>query len=774
MVAGKGAVAGINADFYNTQGEGAPLGPQITSGQLISTTSTLLNGMYAFAVTKDNVPIVDQFTFNGALTAMDGVSFPLGGVNKTAYWGDNDTFSHQDAIYMYTSAWGQINRSNDGTTTPTEVLVQNGKVTQIAINSVINLLPPTDGYILRASGTGTDYVVKHLKVGDTLTSRYEMVPKDAWNHYDVKTFKMMVGGGSLLVFDGKPSYFTRDITSIDGNRFRARSAIGFSQNLKTAYLIAVDASGSGSGISLPELQQFMIQAGVWKGMVLDGGGSTQMVARPLGEFDSKQVIQTENGNERKVVNGVGVFSTAPKGEVKGITLKGQTILFLNESGTYSMKAYDEFYNPVAVDTMTTQWTSTAPIGTFNGNTFTATQAGQTKLSAQSGKGVATIDVEVIGRAQIATMKINAGDISLSEGQNYKLPVLITTKSGKTREVPANLIQWEVKGIDANVNADGVLHVTNLSGKQSAQLIARYDGYSTIMTLPIGIEKLWYDLDTTGVMTSSGKYPAEVVSSVTINSSTGNKNIELAYDFTKGKGTKAAYALFNDKWGAPIEGQPQYMKMKVNGDESMNWLRAEFMDADGKSYKVELTRNMNWKGWNLVTANLMDYNMKYPIVIKSIYVANPEQGQDERALQGKINFDDILFVYKGQLPALQQNKVKLTVNKNTASLNNKTMTLEQAPIIMSGNTMVPVRFVTEALGGTVSWTDSERKVTITRGDKLIELWINNPDLLVNGNTVTAEVAPLIANNLTLVPLRVISEKLGWKVGWDPKGQIITLE
>jgi hypothetical protein len=439
-----------------------------------------------------------------------------------------------------------------------------------------------------------------------------------------------------------------------------------------------------------------------------------------------------------------------------------------------MKAYDEFYNPVAVDTMTTQWTSTAPIGTFNGNTFTATQAGQTKLSAQSGKGVATIDVEVIGRAQIATMKINAGDISLSEGQNYKLPVLITTKSGKTREVPANLIQWEVKGIDANVNADGVLHVTNLSGKQSAQLIARYDGYSTIMTLPIGIEKLWYDLDTTGVMTSSGKYPAEVVSSVTINSSTGNKNIELAYDFTKGKGTKAAYALFNDKWGAPIEGQPQYMKMKVNGDESMNWLRAEFMDADGKSYKVELTRNMNWKGWNLVTANLMDYNMKYPIVIKSIYVANPEQGQDERALQGKINFDDILFVYKGQLPALPQNKVKLTVNKNTATLNNKTMTLEQAPIIMSGNTMVPVRFVTEALGGTVSWSDSERKVTITRGEKLIELWINNPNLLVNGDTVTAEVAPLIVNNLTLVPLRVISEKLGWKVGWEPNGQIITLE
>jgi hypothetical protein len=108
------------------------------------------------------------------------------------------------------------------------------------------------------------------------------------------------------------------------------------------------------------------------------------------------------------------------------------------------------------------------------------------------------------------------------------------------------------------------------------------------------------------------------------------------------------------------------------------------------------------------------------------------------------------------------------------MNDKTMTLEQAPIIIQGNTLIPIRFVTEALGGVVKWTDSERKVTITRGDKLIELWIDKPDLLVNGTRVTAEVAPKIMNNLSMVPLRIISEQLGWKVGWEPKGQIITLE
>jgi hypothetical protein len=162
------------------------------------------------------------------------------------------------------------------------------------------------------------------------------------------------------------------------------------------------------------------------------------------------------------------------------------------------------------------------------------------------------------------------------------------------------------------------------------------------------------------------------------------------------------------------------------------------------------------------------------VIKRIYVTNPEQGQDERALKGNIKIDDISFVYKGSLPALPNSKVKLTVNKKAVTLDNKSMILEQAPIIMSGNTMIPIRFVTEALGGTVKWNDAERKVTILRGDKLIELWIDNNNLLVNGNKVTAEVPPKIINNLTLVPLRVISEQLGWKVGWEPAGQVITLE
>jgi len=772
MTKDTGAVAGINADFYNTQAEGVPEGPQITNSEVMATPPKI-PGLYSFALTKDNKPIIDTFDFHGTVTAKDGTSFELGGINKTYYWYDDGTPSHADGLFMYTDAWGQSYRAIDGVNVPTEVLVQNGIIQKIAINGIIDMIAPADGYILRGSGKAMEFIAAHLKEGDPITATYDMQAHDPWNSYDWTQFKMMIGGNSLLVFDGQPSNFSRDITGFDGYRYRSRTAIGYSKDEKTVYLVTADNSGTSKGLTIPELQQVMIQAGVWKGMVLDGGGSTQLITRPLGEFDTKLADKPENGTMRNVVNGVGVFSTAPQGTgVKGLIVKGPNVLFINESSSYQVKAYDEYYNPLATDALPVQWTSDSALGTFKDNVFTAAKAGTAKLNAASGQGLASADVEIVGRSQLASLKINAGNSAITAGGNYKLSVTATTKNGVTRDIPANLVQWSVSGVEGTVQ-DGVLQVSSVSGTDSARITATYDGYSTMQTMIVGQEKVWYDLDTTGYMTTSDQYPAEVVAGVSIaGADTGNKSLQLSYDFMRGTGTKAAYARFNGADGVQIQGEPQFMTVKVLGDGSMNWFRAELLDGDGKLQRVDFTQNMNWTGWQKLSANLS--GIKFPITLKSLYVTNPEQGQDERALKGKINFDDVSFVYKGQLTPLPMNKVKLTVNKRTVSLNNTTLTLEQAPVIINDNTMIPIRFVTEALGGTVKWEDATRKVTITRGDKMIELWIDDPELNVNGDRVTAEVAPRIMNNLSMVPLRLISEKLGWKVGWEPKGQVITLE
>lgn len=770
MVKDTGAVAGVNGDFFNTQAEGVPEGAQITNGQVMATPAKI-SGLYSFAITKSNQPIIDIFDFQGKVTAKDGTSFDLGGVNKTYYWDDNDVAMIADGLFLYTNAWALTQRAVDGTHVPTEALIQNDVVKEIAVDTNIKMVAPADGYILRGSGLAREFIVNHLKVGDKITTKYDMVPHDASKTYDWKNFKMLIGGSTLLVDEAKPSYFTRNIGDFSGYSPRSRTAIGYSKDMKTAYIITSDRSAGSAGMTLPELQQFMISAGVWRGMVLDGGGSTQMVSRPLGDFDPKLVNKTENGNQRSVVNGVGVYSTAPKGDLKGLILKGQNILFMNESSTYQFKAYDDYYNPISVEGIVPQWSSSTTNGAFKDNVFTPTLPGKTQIIAKSGKGSASMDVEVVGRDQITSMKFNSGAFSLTEGGDFKLPISVTTRSGATRELPAASATWELSGVKGTLK-DGILHVDSASGSQAAQVIARYDGYSTMVTLPVGQEKVWYDLDKFAVMTTGDKYPAEVVSAVNIVPTSGNKSLEISYDFTNGTGTKAAYARFNGMNGAPIEGEPEFITAKVLGDGSFNWVRAEIIDANGKLNYVSFTENMNWTGWRKVTADVSD--LKFPIKIKSVYVANPANGQDERASKGKINIDDISFIYKGQLAALPKNTIKLNVYKKQATLNDKSYTLEQAPTIVNDNTLVPLRFVTEALGGNVKWDDKERKVTVVRGDKLIDLWIDNADLLVNGDRVTAEVSPKIMNNVTMVPLRLISEKLGFKVGWEPKNYGITIE
>jgi len=58
-------------------------------------------------------------------------------------------------------------------------------------------------------------------------------------------------------------------------------------------------------------------------------------------------------------------------------------------------------------------------------------------------------------------------------------------------------------------------------------------------------------------------------------------------------------------------------------------------------------------------------------------------------------------------------------------------MDVAPIIYEDRTLLPIRFVVEPLGGNVLWDPIEKKVTIIHKDTTIELWIGNHIAKVNG-------------------------------------------
>ncbi|MEX2459796.1 MAG: stalk domain-containing protein [Paenibacillaceae bacterium] len=774
-----GAVAGINGDFFNTQAEGVPLGAEISQGVIVSSPQLETPGYYNFAITADNKPVVDMFSFQGQIQTVDGAVFPLNGVNKSYYWTESPTVhhSHDNSMFVYTSAWGQNGRAVDRIADLIEVLVQNDVIQQIAAKGALPMIAPTDGYILRAEGTAAKFVREHMKVGDPITATYGITPVDPTKTYDTKSFKMMIGGQTILVDNGKPAVNSRTSAEIGG--YRSRTGVGYSQDQRYAYLITAEASNDSAGASLAEFQQIMIAAGVWKGMNLDGGGSTQMVARPLGETSVQVVNQTENNFERKIVNSLGVYSTAPQGTLKGMIVQGPTAIFLNDKAAFTMKGYDQYYNPIEAPA-DMKWSETSGIGTIDGNTFTAKKTGTATIKATAGGVSKSLKVQVISRADLSSLTLVPSLSYLSEEATIQLSLKAVTKSGVTRTISAAGFPMELSGFKGEITGDQ-LHVTSLAGSTMGQIVVHYDGFSSMLTLPIGKKTLWADFGNQDLPLSYDAYPVGVTGAVY----NINNEIHLKYDFTAGTGNKASYAVFGDPLkpisikgmaipGVAVDGQPQKISLRLFGDNSLNMLRAEIVDADGDLNRIDIVKSISWNGWQSIEADLTPYHLTYPIVVQRIYIASPELGQDERAKIGEIYFDDVMFTSKSAIPTLSKNQVKLTINKKTIVVNGKSSTIDQAPLNMNGNTLVPVRFVIEQLGGTIKWDAKEQKVSILRGSQLIDFWVGKKDFILNGTVATALAAPQIINGRTMVPLRVLSEKLGWTVTWNGKTKSILLE
>jgi hypothetical protein len=90
----------------------------------------------------------------------------------------------------------------------------------------------------------------------------------------------------------------------------------------------------------------------------------------------------------------------------------------------------------------------------------------------------------------------------------------------------------------------------------------------------------------------------------------------------------------------------------------------------------------------------------------------------------------------------------------------------APYINNGRTMIPLRAVAESLNVLVNWNDAEKRVelTSTRGT-VVRLWIGNTMAQVDSKTVQVDVPPAITDGRTFIPLRFVAEALGVTVSWD---------
>jgi hypothetical protein len=129
--------------------------------------------------------------------------------------------------------------------------------------------------------------------------------------------------------------------------------------------------------------------------------------------------------------------------------------------------------------------------------------------------------------------------------------------------------------------------------------------------------------------------------------------------------------------------------------------------------------------------------------------------------------------------VDESKVELRIDNTQAKVNDKVQTLDAAPFILNSRTVVPLRFIGEALGAEIGWDNNQRMVSYKLGDEILYFWIDKKDAKVVigpffAKTIPLEAAPVIRNGRSFVPVRVVSELLGAKVGWEGSTRTVSID
>ncbi len=113
------------------------------------------------------------------------------------------------------------------------------------------------------------------------------------------------------------------------------------------------------------------------------------------------------------------------------------------------------------------------------------------------------------------------------------------------------------------------------------------------------------------------------------------------------------------------------------------------------------------------------------------------------------------------------EIILKIGEGQALIAGKTFQLTAAPVIQNEITLVPLRFIAEGLKAEVMWEQDTKKIFIIAPGKEIQLEAGKNEAVINGNPQPLVSPPVIIENSSLVPLRFISEALGAHVSYLPQ-------
>lgn len=108
-----------------------------------------------------------------------------------------------------------------------------------------------------------------------------------------------------------------------------------------------------------------------------------------------------------------------------------------------------------------------------------------------------------------------------------------------------------------------------------------------------------------------------------------------------------------------------------------------------------------------------------------------------------------------------------------ALDGKYIGFDVPPQIISGRTMVPIRAIFENMGATVEWDANTSSAICTKGDTVVKMTVDSTTMYVNNQSQTMDIAPVVINGRTLAPARYVAEAFGADVQWSQNTNTVVI-
>ncbi|RCG26759.1 multidrug transporter [Streptomyces diacarni] len=617
---GRRTVAAINADFFDINETGAPLGPGIRDGE--PTHSPAPGTAEAVGIGPGAAGRILDLYFAGTVT-LPGGNAPLAGRDAANV--------SEDGIGLYDAHWGEADRALTVDQEPevTEVTVEDGRVTSVAQKPGKGDIPQ-GVTVLLGRGDGAERLAA-LSTGDPVTVEYHVRTADGSS-----LPRTAVGGRGLLVVDGEP----QDWEGRPNNTAAPRTAVGFSRDGSTMHVLTVDGRQQASGgVTLTELARMMKKLGAYNALNLDGGGSSTLLAREPGAHELQLENAPSDGEEREVPNGLALTAPAGSGRLAGFRV--ETAIDPDEAPTadtvpgghpdrvfpgltrrLSAAGYDETYGP-ATGSPRPAWHASRPgVGRVDARgVFHARRDGSTAVTARRGTAKGSTKLRVLG--ELDRVRPTTDRVGLADSQ--------ATASFGLVGYDADGNSAPVEPADAELSYDrslfsvapdedaatGAFTVKARGGQESASgtVTVTVGGHTTRLAVTVGLrEQKVADFEDASAWTFSAARAEGSVAPEPSGKEGGG--LKLSYDFTGSTATRAAYA--NPPTDRAVPGQPRGFILWIKGDGSGAWPSLHLKDAAGTD-QVLRGPLVDWRGWRQVTFDVPE-GVAYPLKLHRFYLA----------------------------------------------------------------------------------------------------------------------------------------------------------